>query len=165
MQFFKKKKITKVNSPLWCSSQPPRIPLCPAAGSTLWKHNRVIVVDYSVTVCDNWPVTWRVKSHSLNMASSLTKQQMKLSKSIISLSAYRATRIWFNLLLSLKPANTDSDSSKKLYRINSMELNWWVIKRATCSLHGQAHLIRAHRPRLVKIKLSKNDLRNTEEKY
>lgn len=39
------------------------------------------------------------------MTSSLTKQQMKLSKSIISFSAYRATRTWFSLLFSLKPAN------------------------------------------------------------
>lgn len=42
------------------------------------------------------------------MASSLTKQQMKLSKSIISFSAYRATRIWFSLLFSLKPTQEDS---------------------------------------------------------
>lgn len=39
-----------------------------------------------------------------------------------------------------------------------------MIKGATCSLHSQAHLIRAHGPWLVKIKLSKNDLKNREEK-
>jgi len=41
--------------------------------------------------------------HVLNMASSLTRQQVKLSKSMISLSAYRATSIWYSLLLSLNP--------------------------------------------------------------
>lgn len=44
------------------------------------------------------------EEYSLNIASSLTKQQMKLSKSIISFSAYRATRISFSLLFSLKPS-------------------------------------------------------------
>lgn len=42
------------------------------------------------------------------MASSLTKQQMKLSKSIISFSAYRATRTWFSLLFNLKPTQDDN---------------------------------------------------------
>lgn len=49
------------------------------------------------------------------MASSLTKQQMKLSKSIISFSAYRATRIWFSLLFSLKPAQEDNTRKRKAH--------------------------------------------------
>lgn len=32
----------------------------------------------------------------------------------------------------------------------------------TCGLHSQAHLIGAHRPGFVKVKLSKNDLRATD---
>lgn len=47
------------------------------------------------------------------MASSFTKQQMKLSKSIISSSAYRATRTWFSLLFSLKPKQEHERSLKQ----------------------------------------------------
>lgn len=131
--------------------------------SSCWKYPvEPQIIKWQPSIIEPPNETGYIKSHSLNMASSLTKQQMKLSKSIISLSAYRATRIWFSLLLSLKPTNRDNDCSKKVR--NQKHWVQLVIKSATCSLHSQAHLIRAHGPWLVKIKLSKNDLRNREEK-
>lgn len=54
--------------------------------------------------------------HILNMATSLTRQQVKLSKSMVSLSAYRATSIWYNLLFSLNPEKQNQSPSEPANR-------------------------------------------------
>ncbi len=52
------------------------------------------------------------------MASSLIKQQTKLSKSMTSFSAYLATRIWLSLLLSLKPVKKEYSVTGWSFREN-----------------------------------------------
>lgn len=94
------------------------------------------------------------------MASSLTKQQMKLSKSMISFSAYRATRIWFSLLFSLKPTN-DQNNKETLFSSRSAHgYTNYMQKYRTCCLHGKTHLVWAHGSWFVQIKLSENDLKD-----
>lgn len=89
----------------------------------IWQSMR----HFTGILANTWYKINRYVNDILNMVSSLTRQQTKLSKSIVSPSEYRATSIWWSLLFSLKPWD------KKIGTGKTIDFHWlnthliWII--------------------------------------
>ena len=153
-------KLVSCLVPRWCSSLHFLSRLGPAPGRSLTETRRETFQTLFMEA------SWQFGSgqgYILNMASSLTRQQVKLSKSMISLSAYRATSIWYNLLLSLNPEDGTQVRSLTLIIDDWLIINadTSTLKRLTAIFQRQTQLVRAHTSRFIQIELSEDPLQKS----
>lgn len=161
----------KQNSPLWCSSQPLRTPPCRTAGNTLLKKPKFSKCVSGVVILTVLLLNSLQAFRITSITTILTKHGFKLDQAadevvkvnhlILCVPGYQ------NLVQSVVQFKTYArrqQKQKKGSHFSSMRV--CTVNKCgndnqenhTRRLHSKTHLIWAHGPWLVKVKLSKNDL-------